>query len=363
MSNRAQRFWLITVLMTVSFLAGSWLVPRVRVEWEPGPLRDEAAAQTPLAAVTADEPVAKAVSIASPSVVNIDTVKRVVQEDWFFGPQTFRTSGSGSGVVIDSRGYVLTNDHVVAGADEIIVTFGNGAKSRGRVMGTDRETDVGLIRLIDPPKDLAVAQLGSSRALTPGQWAIAIGNPYGYQQTVTLGVVGHVGRAVRVEDRVYKSLIQTDAAINPGNSGGALVDIRGKVIGINTVVRADAQGIGFAIPIHLAKAIADELIKNGKVKRPWTGLNVQDVTPDIAAYLGLSRVEGVFLDQMDRRSPAWAAGVRPGDVVRELGGRKIRSRKEVEEITGRAKIGDRLPIVVEREGELYKGEIRVTEKP
>jgi serine protease Do len=363
MSIRVQRFWLITILMSLSFLAGSWLAPRIRVEWEPGPLRDQAAAQTTRAEVTADEPVARAVSIASPSVVNIDTIKRVIREDWFFGPQTLRTSGSGSGVVIDSRGYVLTNDHVVAGADEIMVTFGNGAKSRGRVMGTDRETDVGLIRLIDPPKDLAVAQLGDSRNLVPGQWAIAIGNPYGYQQTVTQGVVGHVGRAVRVDDRVYKSLIQTDAAINPGNSGGALVDIRGKVIGINTVVRADAQGIGFAIPIHLAKAIADELIKHGKVKRPWTGLNVQDVTPDIAAYLGLARVEGAFVDQMDRRSPAWAAGVRPGDVIRELGGRKVRNRREVEEVISRVKIGDRLSIVVEREGELYRGEIRVAEKP
>ncbi|MGV3724875.1 MAG: S1C family serine protease, partial [Actinomycetota bacterium] len=198
MSKRSQRFWLITMLMTVSFLVGSWLVPRFRVEWEPGPLQEQAVAQTPRAVVTADEPVAKATAIASPSVVNIDTVKRMVREDWFYGPQTLRTAGSGSGVVIDPRGYVLTNDHVVAGADEITVTFGNGVKSRGRVMGTDRETDVGLIRLIDPPKDLAVAQLGDSRALTPGQWAIAIGNPYGYQQTVTLGAVGNVSRPVRV---------------------------------------------------------------------------------------------------------------------------------------------------------------------
>jgi serine protease Do len=355
---------MVTLLMTASFLVGSWLVPRIRVVWEPGPLRNQAAAQTPTrAAITADEPVARAVSVASPSVVNIDTVRRVVREDWFLGPQTFRTAGSGSGVVIDPRGYVLTNDHVVAGADDITVTFGNGEKCRGKVLGTDRETDVGLIRLIDPPKNLAVAQVGDSRNLLPGQWAIAIGNPYGYQQTVTVGVVGHVGRAVRVDDRVYKSLIQTDAAINPGNSGGALVDIHGKVIGINTVVRSDAQGIGFAIPIQLAKGIVDELIKHGKVKRPWAGLNVQDVTPDIAAYLGLSRVEGAFLDQMDRRSPAWQAGVRPGDIVRELKGKKVRSRRDVEAITEAAKIGDRLPIVVEREGALFKGEIVVTEKP
>jgi S1-C subfamily serine protease len=230
-------------------------------------------------------------------------------------------------------------------------------------MGTDRETDVGLIRLLDPPKNLAVARIGDSRNLVPGQWAIAIGNPYGYQQTVTLGVIGHTGRAVRVEDRVYKSLIQTDAAINPGNSGGALVDIHGNVIGINTVVRADAQGIGFAIPIHVAKGIADELSRNGKVKRPWTGLNVQDVTPDLASYLGLSRAEGAVVDQMDRRGPAWQAGIRPGDLIREIGGKKIRTRKEVDDLIASAKIGDHFSVVVEREGELYKGEIRVGEKP
>jgi S1-C subfamily serine protease len=362
MSSRA-RFWLITGLMAGSFLAGSWIAPRVRIEWEPGRLPNEALAQTPRAAVTADEPVAKAVAIASPSVVNIDTVKRVIRDDWFYGPQTLRATGSGSGVVIDARGYIITNDHVVDGADEITVTFGNGTKVRGKVMGTDRETDVGLIRLLDPPKNLAVAHIGDSRNLVPGQWAIAIGNPYGYQQTVTLGVIGHTGRAVRVEDRVYKSLIQTDAAINPGNSGGALVDIHGNVIGINTVVRADAQGIGFAIPIHVAKGIADELSRNGKVKRPWTGLNVQDVTPDLASYLGLSRAEGAVVDQMDRRGPAWQAGIRPGDLIREVRGKKIRTRKEVDDLIAGAKIGDRLAVVVEREGELYKGEITVGEKP
>ncbi len=180
---------------------------------------------------------------------------------------------------------------------------------------------------------------------------------------MTLGVVGHTGRAVRVEDRVYKRLIQTDAAINPGNSGGPLVDIRGNVIGINTVVRSDAQGIGFAIPIDLAKGIADELIANGKVKRPWTGLNTANITPDLAAYLGLSRPEGAIIDQIDRRGPAWRAGVRPGDVIRELAGRKIRSREDAEAIVGRARIGDKLKIVVEREGELYQGEIIVSEKP
>ena len=363
MATHSRRFWWITSLMIGSFLAGSWLAPRVRIEWEPGRLPDQAFAQTPRAAVTADEPVARAVEIASPSVVNIDTVKRVVREDWFYCPETLESRGAGSGVVIDPRVFVLTNEHVVSNADEIRVTFGNGKQYRGRVLGTDRETDVGLIRLLDAPANLPVARLGDSRKLVPGQWAIAIGNPYGYQQTVTVGVVGHTGRAVRLENRVYKRLIQTDAAINPGNSGGALVDIHGNVIGINTVVRSDAQGIGFAIPIDLAKAITDELAQNGKVKRPWAGLNTQDVTRDVAAYLGLDRAEGVFVDQIDRRGPAWQAGIRPGDVIRELGGRRVRQRGDVEAVLSRAKIGDRLDSVVEREGRSLRGEITVAESP
>lgn len=354
-------------MLTASFLAGSWLAPRIRIQWEPGPLPNEAHAQTArienVAMVTADEPVARAVHLASPSVVNIDTVKRVVREDWFFGPETYRSRGAGSGVIIDSRGYVLTNEHVVSGADQITVTFGNGKQYPGEVMGVDRETDVALVRLKELPPKLPVARLGDSRALVPGQWAIAIGNPYGYQQTVTIGVIGHTGRAVRLEDRVYKRLIQTDAAINPGNSGGALCDIRGNVVGINTVVRSDAQGIGFAIPIDLAKSIADELARNGKIKRPWAGLNTQDVTPDLASYLNLSTPEGAVVDQLDRRGPAWRAGIRPGDVIRELNKQKVRARVDVDNILQKAKIGDKLNILVEREGQMLRGDIVIDEKP
>src|SRR5688572_15986833 len=178
MRKRSGRFWLITLLMGSSFLAGSWLAPRVRIVWEPGRLPDQAMAQPARPPITTDGPVARAVDIASPSVVNIDTVKRVVREDWFFGPEAYEVPGSGSGVIIDPRGYVLTNEHVISGADEITVTFSDGAKYRARVLGADAETDVGLVRLINPPRDLPVARIGDSRHLVPGQWAIAIGNPY-----------------------------------------------------------------------------------------------------------------------------------------------------------------------------------------
>ena len=362
MRKTTLRITLLASLMGAAFLAGSWLAPRIRVEWEPGALPREAMAQTPPARIGPDEPVAAATAVAGPSVVSIDTVTRGVRDDFFLGPQQFERNGAGSGVVIDPRGYVLTNEHVVAGASQISVTFGNGKKYKGTVVGVDHETDVGVVRIQNAPS-LPAARLGDSRKLIPGQWAIAIGNPYGYQQTVTVGVVGHTGRAVQVEDRVYKRLIQTDAAINPGNSGGALVDIHGNVIGINTIVRSDAQGIGFAIPIDLAKGIADELIRTGKIKRPWTGLNVADVTADLASYLNLRDTSGAFVDQLDRRGPAWEAGMRPGDVIRELDGKKIRTRGEAESIINAARINQKLKIVVEREGELLKGEITVGEKP
>ncbi len=361
------RFWVITLLMAVSFLVGSWVVPRFRIVWDSGPLPDGVAAQpksqpaTP-SAISAEEPVARAVGLASPSIVNIDTVKRVVQDDFLFGERVYESSGAGSGVVIDSRGYVLTNEHVVGGATEITVTFGNGRKHRGRVLGIDHETDVGLVQLLDvkaPP----VAKLGDSRSLRPGQWAIAIGNPYGFQQTVTVGVISHTGRSLQVDDRLYKRLIQTDAAINPGNSGGALVDIHGRVIGINTVVRQGAQGLGFAIPIDVAKSIADELIRSGRIKRPWTGLNTTEVTPEIAMYLGLRRSEGVVIDRLLRRSPAFVAGVRSGDLLRELDGKKISRREDVDRILAGVRMGQKVPILVERQGELLRGEIEVAEKP
>ena len=362
--KRNVRFWAICAGMCASFLAGSWLAPRIRIEWEPGRLPNEAMAQpirSRAGAIGADEPVAKAVQIAGPSVVNIDTVSRVVKDDWFFGPTAYEAQGAGSGVVIDPRGYVLTNQHVLDGASKITVTFANGKKYKAEVLGSDRETDVGLVRLINPPANLPVAHIGDSRSLVPGQWAVAIGNPYGYQQTVTIGVVSHMGRAVQVEDRVYKSLIQTDAAINPGNSGGALLDIHGNLIGINTVVRTDARGIGFAIPIDVAKNIADELIRSGKIKRPWTGLNVEDAV--LNTVDGPQQVQGALVSRLDRRGPAYKSGLRPGDLIREINGKKVRARGDVDAVLNGARIGQRIPLVVERDGELLKGEITVTENP
>jgi S1-C subfamily serine protease len=359
--------WLIAG-MAASFLVGGWMLPRLHVEWRDEPAWERGIVQAAPSASGADEPIARAVSAVSPAVVNIDTVKRVTVgffgDPWLddiAGRRTVRRTGSGSGVLIDKSGHILTNEHVVGGADEINVLLADGRRFRGRVIGADRETDVALIQIRG--SNLPVAPIGDSTNLRPGQWAIAIGNPYGFQHTVTQGVISNTGRPVRTPERAYKRLIQTDAAINPGNSGGPLVDGSGRVIGINTMILADAQGIGFAIPIDEARRTADQLLRYGKVKRPWTGLIVAPLRREMAEYLGLSTTRGVIIEQIAPRSPAEAAGLEPGDLIYELGGRRVRSIDDVRAVLSSIKIGQRLPIVVQRGDRLFKGEIEVGEAP
>jgi serine protease Do len=376
----------LTFLVVASFLLGGWVMPRLRVEWHPGGSQARAAtsparaaheaprradAVAPLAADAVDEPIARAVALVSPAVVNIDTISRVSVrvnlfgdpwlDDALGGRRTVRRTGSGSGVIIDRAGYLLTNEHVVHGADEIAITLSSGQKFRGRVIGADAETDVALVKI--DGSGLPAAPIGDSRNLQPGQWAIALGNPYGFQHTVTQGVISNVGRPVQVGERSYKRLIQTDAAINPGNSGGPLVDARGRVIGINTMIVADAQGIGFAIPIDDARATANQLKRYGKVKRPWIGMGTRPLTPQLAAYLELPVARGAVIDQLAPRGPAARAGLQPGDLLRELGGRRISGAEDVKKVLETLKIGQRLPIVVQRGDQVLKGEIQVEEAP
>jgi serine protease Do len=368
-SERRRRVLLIVVSLLASFLLGGWVLPHLKVEWRSDDEPSRWVAQAAPAVTPGDEPIARAAAAVSPAVVNIDTVSRV--SVGFFGDRsldemmgtrrTLRQTGSGSGVIIDASGYILTNEHVVQGADEILVTLTSGRKLRGRVLGADHETDVALVRI--QGRNLPAAPLGDSSNLRPGQWAIAIGNPYGLQHTVTQGVVSNTGRPVQVGDRAYKRLIQTDAAINPGNSGGPLVDASGRVIGINTMILSEAQGIGFAIPINEARRTAEELKRYGKVKRPWVGLSPRELTPQLAEYLGLPATRGAIIEQIAPRSPAARAGLQPGDLIVQLGGRPCRSAEEVNASLGNVKIGQRLPILVQRGDHRLKGEIVVEEAP
>ncbi len=234
--------------------------------------------------------------------------------DQFFGPRgpeapgEFRTPGLGSGVIIDKRGYVITNFHVVKGADAVIIRLSSKEEFRGRVVGSDVKTDLAVVRFDPERTELRVAQLGNSDTLRVGEWAIAIGNPFGLDQTVTVGVVSAVGRA-DVGIATYENFIQTDASINPGNSGGPLVNLRGEVIGINTAIVATGQGIGFAIPASMVKRVTAQLVDRGKVTRGWTGAETQALTRELAESLGLPDTRGAIVSRIQpgarRRRPAF----------------------------------------------------------
>src|SRR5438128_8901768 len=238
--------------------------------------------------------------------------------DQFFGRgpgrrEEFHQPGLGSGVIIDKRGYVLTNNHVVRGADGVLLRLASKREYQGRIVGADVTTDLAVIQF-EPDVPVAVATLGNSDTLRVGEWAIAIGNPFGLDQTVTVGVISATGRA-DVGISSYENFVQTDASINPGNSGGPLVNLRGEVIGINTAIVATGQGIGFAIPANMARRITTQLIERGKVTRGWLGVSMQPLTPELAQALGMKLAKGAVVARVSPGSPAAAADLKQNDVI------------------------------------------------
>lgn len=269
-----------------------------------------------------------AVSKATPAVVNIFTSKDVkvqrhpFMEDpvfrYFFGnqfdAQTRRSSSLGSGVIVSDKGYVLTNHHVIEAADEIEVALSDSRRSKARVVGTDPETDLAVLKI--DLKNVPSITFASSEKAHVGDIVLAIGNPYGVGQTVTFGIVSALGRHLGIS--TFENSIQTDAAINPGNSGGALVDLNGNLLGINSAIYSrtgGSQGIGFAIPSSLAKQVMEQIIENGVVTRGWVGIGVQDITPELAAALKLPKTSGALITDVVTGGPADKAGVKPGDVL------------------------------------------------
>ena len=293
----------------------------------------------------------------------------------FFGntpDREFRQHGLGSGVVIDPQGFILTNQHVVENADKITVTLPDGRSFKAEVMGTDPRSDVAVLKL--KASKLPIVNLGNSDEVKIGQWAIAIGNPFGNvvqspKPTLTVGVISALNRSLpRTErrDRDYSDLIQTDAAINPGNSGGPLVNIRGEVIGINVAIFSTSggyQGIGFAIPINHAKQIMEKLIAGQKVTYGWLGVSVQEVTQDLAGYLGLPDTAGALVTDILPDSPAQESGLKPSDVVRSFEGQKIQTVQELVKMTGAAEIGRRVKLGVFRDKKEITIEAKVGERP
>ncbi len=308
--------------------------------------------------------IAEAVEKVGPAVVRITAIKRVGGEidpfRQFFGeggvPEEKIREGTGSGFILSKDGRLLTNAHVVDGADEVEVKLKDGRAFKGKVVGLDTITDVAAVKI--EAKDLPTVTLGDSNNLIAGQWAIAIGNPMGLDNTVTAGIISATGRSSRevgISDKRV-SFIQTDAAINPGNSGGPLLNDRGEVIGINTAIRANAQGLGFAIPILKARQISDQLFSQGKASHPFLGIRMVDLTPEVRnqingdsqANLQIKADKGVLVVQIGRDSPASKAGMRPGDLIKQVGGVEIANVEAVQTKLEAAKLDEPLEIVVQR---------------
>ncbi len=309
----------------------------------------------------------------SPAVVNISTTSQGEtppqmggqgpfghgdpREFWepferFFGPlphRSFKQRSLGSGFIINRDGYILTNNHVIENADEIVVRLTNEKEYKAKVVGRDPKTDLAVIKIDDAP-DLATVTLGDSDELRVGEWVMAIGNPFGLDHTVTAGIVSAKGRYIGQGS--YDNFIQTDAAINPGNSGGPLINLKGEVVGINSAIFSRAGGnigIGFAIPVNIAKELLPELEAKGKVTRGWLGVLIQKVTPDIADSLGLKDAKGALVADVMKGGPAEEAGIKVGDVIVQFDGHAVKDSTELPLLVARTPVGSTVKVTVLRE--------------
>ncbi len=280
----------------------------------------------------------------------------------FFRRRPQRESRSqASGVVVDKAGLVLTNNHVIEGADEIEVRLSDKRKFKAKVVGRDPKTDLAILR-IDAEGDLPVAELGDSDQLRIGQWAIAVGNPFGLDRTVTVGIISATGRA-QVGVATYENFIQTDAAINPGNSGGPLLNLDEKVVGINTAIVSVGQGIGFAIPINMVKAILPQLIAKGKVTRGWLGIHIQELSEELAPSFGLPPGSGVLVSDVIPKGPAEGGGLRTGDVIVAYGEIPVSEVASLQRLVARTTPGEMARVTVVRDGHRETLAIKIGEQP
>src|SRR5437867_2049789 len=307
--------------------------------------------------IPADEDlIIEAVEKVGKSVVNIASV-RMVQDQLF---RVFPIEGVGSGIIIDSKGFILTNNHVVDKANNLRVTLKDGNIFNGKVIGTDEISDLAIVK-VDSTEALPQAQLGNSDHLRIGQIVIAIGNPFGLAggPTVTAGIVSALNRSLQFESGALE-LIQTDAAINPGNSGGPLVNTSGEIIGINTAKMPYAQGIGFAVPINTAKEIMKELIENGRlINRPWIGISAIRITRQLAQYYKLPTNEGVLIAQIESQSPADYADLRKGDIIEAIDGKKITGPSQMSSDIRKRRINEKIVITINRYGRRYDCQVQL----
>ena len=315
-------------------------------------------------------------------VVNIRTVKTVkgggrVFRHFFgnpfgekepfhnFGPFSnerapdFKQRSLGSGFIIDREGYIVTNNHVIEGADEVKVRLATEQEFEAKIIGRDPNTDLALIRIKDV-SDLVPLKLGDSDALTVGSWVVAVGSPFGLEQTVTAGIVSAKGRVIG--NGPYDDFIQTDASINPGNSGGPLLNMKGEVVGINTAIVAQGQGIGFAIPVSMAQGIIDQLKSHGSVTRGWLGVGIQDLTPELVEYYGLEDEKGVLVAQVFENDPADKAGIKVNDIIVEVDGKPVNSSRELTATIAAIPVGKKAPITILRAGKEKTVNVKIAKR-
>ena len=358
-----KRTWLLFAQTVTVLLAAYFVVATLKPEWlnrRAGPLNGLVsvieAPTAPAGALTTGS-LSAAAKKASPAVVSINTSKAAQRsprsnDPWFrffFGDQGDQPHiGLGSGVIVSADGYILTNNHVVEGADEIDVTLNDSRHARGKVIGTDPDTDLAVLK-IELDK-LPVIVLGNSDALQVGDQVLAIGNPFGVGQTVTSGIVSALGRN-QLGINTFENFIQTDAAINPGNSGGALIDVNGNLEGINTAIYSrsgGSMGIGFAIPVSTAKQVLEDIVKAGKVTRGWIGVEPNDLSPELAETFGVKASAGVIITGVLQNGPAAKAGVRPGDVITGVAEKNVGNTQELLSAVAGLKPGTATRFVLQR---------------
>ena len=375
-----RRLWLIFAQTATVALAILFVVSTLKPEWLPQ--RDTGQQVVELRQADAGAIAAAragsysdAVRRAVPAVVNVFTSKEIKTPrhpflddplfrqffgDRFDEPQ--RTTGLGSGVIVSSKGYILTNHHVVEAADEIEVATADGKKMKAKVVGSDPDTDLAVLQV--PGGSLPAITFGDDAGLRLGDVVLAIGNPFGIGQTVTMGIVSGLGRTPRIN--VFENFIQTDAAINPGNSGGPLVDSTGNLVGINTAIYSrsgGSLGIGFAIPVTTAKQVMEQIIQTGTVIRGWIGVEAQEITPEFAESFGMKSASGALISGVLRASPADKAGVKPGDVLLAVEGKPVRDPSSMLNLVAALKPGSNATIKVRREQKEIEIQVAVGRRP
>ncbi|MFQ5995884.1 MAG: DegQ family serine endoprotease [Acidiferrobacterales bacterium] len=386
--RRSFRLGALAGLLVVAGIVIGTIVS-ARMDWIPvvhGNTAVAASAGRLVALTVPSQNFADVVKAVTPAVVNISTtrvLKSAGMEELgprfddpffrrFFGDEFFRRFGVprerrqsslGSGVIVDPSGYIVTNNHVIANADEIKVVLRDKREFNGKVIGTDPKTDLAVIRI--DGNDLPTVTWGNSDALEVGEYVLAIGNPFGLNQTVTMGIVSAVGRAnVGIAD--YEDFIQTDAAINPGNSGGAMVNVSGELVGINTAIFSRSggyMGIGFAVPSNMVRSVMDSLIEKGKVIRGWLGVSIQGVTADLAKNFGLSDAKGALVSEVLSGSPASKAGIKSGDVIIGFDGKEVEDQTALRNIVARTPVGKRVKVRVIRDKRSKTINVLIGEQP